>query len=240
MESLNTSGLKRNPDAIKKCFKTIGGSIIATKDIRLIFPERYINKNIATVGSTVRVVSIYAILDNEGNYAVSNVPVMVELTPSNIGEIEASGINKVCYFEKDSVFAPKNTLIKDDKFLYDLFDEFIINGNVPAFMNYEDISNIIAQARKYAGQGIGDNPVAMEILASIISKSKENDEHYMRQFIKNKGNNTKIKYIGLKNLYHTFDNTISKLVGNYYSTGVTTAILDKEEKTTNIEEILRA
>lgn len=243
MDTLNVSGLKRDPDAIKKAFKKIGSSMVVTKDMRVIFPERYTNIDLAIIGSTVRLTSIYAILDDEGNYAVSNIPIFIELTPSNITDIEINGkVNKVLHFEEGTTFTENVNMVIDNTFLYDLFNEFYINGNIPWFISYNDAITIFEKTKKYAKSGLGDNPITMEILASILARNPKNKSEFYREILKNENDLNKVipQYIGLMNIYFTFDNTVSKLVGSYYGQGISSAIISRETSTTTIEEILRA
>ena len=237
MDSLNVAGLKRNPDAIKKAFKTIGDALVVTKNLRVIYPDRYNNIGLSILGTTVRVISIFAIIDDDGNYAVSNVPIFIELTPSNVDEISVGNdINKVLYFDEGSVYTENTNLVMDDRFLYDLFNEFYISGNIPWFMDYDDVINIFSETRKYADSSLGDNPITMEILAAVLARSKKDKTTFYRQTdLKDKAD-----FVGLMNIYFTFDNTVSKLVGSYYSQGVSSAIINKEKEPTKIEEILRS
>ncbi len=238
MESLNISGLKRKPEVIAKHFKAVGDATVVTSNLRIIFPERYVARGLAVMGSHVRLLSVYAVLDDDNNYGIVNIPIFINITPTNISEIDIEGkLHVVCHFEKDNIFTTNNTLVIEDDFLYDLFDEFMIQGNIPWYIEYDDIANILHESEKYVARDIGSNPVAMEILASIISKSPEDSKLYYRQ---SKKVNVRPKYLGLSKSYVYGDSTISKVVGNYYSVGVTSAILNKETETTDIEEILRA
>jgi len=243
MDILNYSSLKRNPSVIKKCFKQIGDSMVVTKNIRVIYPERYESIGLAIPGSTIRIVTIYAVLDDDGNYAVSNLPIFIELSPTNISNIEVDGVvNKVLEFEANSTYAENVNLVVGNKFLYNIFNEFYINGKIPWFMGYDDLINIFNQTSKYASSDIGDNPIITEILASIVAKNPNDKKSLYRLQLKSYDDLSKIKpsYVGLLNLYYTFDNTVSKLGGSYYSKGVTSAIISPETETTKIEEILRA
>lgn len=242
MQTLNIDKLKRNPDAIKQSLKKIGNSLIAKKRLRVIFPDRYTAVDMAIVGSTVRLASIYAILDDEGNYSVSNLPIFVELTPSNISNIEIDGnVNKILIFEEDSVFMPDTKLVIDNRFLYDFFNEFYVNGRVPWFMSYNDLIDIFKLTSKYADSNLGDNPITMEILASIVARDTNDKTKFFRETINSpKDITNKPASIGLMNIYYTFNNTISKLTGSYFQQGLNSAIVNKEKESTLIEDILRA
>lgn len=243
MDTLNISGLNRNPDVIKKSLVKIGNSLVTKKNLRVIFPDRYNDINLAIIGSTVRLVSIFAIIDDNGNYSVANLPIFVDLSPSNIGDIEVDGImNKVLYFEEGSVFMENIDLMVDNRFLYDLFNEFYISGKIPWFMNYDDTMKIFEKTKKYANSDLGENPITFEILASIISRLPSNKAVYYREAITSVSDiaKTKPNYVGLMNIYYTFANTISKIAGNYFTQGLNSALVNKETEVTKIETMLRA
>lgn len=237
MDDLNPDRLKRNPEAIKKCFKVVGDTTIVTKNIKVIYPDRYNTIGLAILGSTVRLISIYAILDEDGNYAIANNPIFVELTPSNVSEVSVgNSINKVLHFEESSTFTENNSLVIDDRFLYDIFNDFYINGNIPWFMNYEDVISVLANTSKFAGSSLGDNPLSMEIISAVLARDAKDKTKFYRQTEMTKDP----IFVGLMNIYFTFDNTVGKIAGSYMSQGITSAIVNKEKETTKIERILRA
>ena len=81
--------------------------------------------------------------------------------------------------------------------------------------------------------------MAFEILTSIVSRDPSNKRVYFRQIL-NKHEDINPAFIGLNNLYYSFDNTGAKILGNYFGEGVIAAIIDKEKKTSATSEILRA
>jgi len=243
MDILDPKKLKRDANKIKQAMTTIGDTIVVNKNLRVIYPESYESKKLAILGNPVRIVNIYAVLDDDGNYAVSNLPIFMELTPSNIKFIEVNGVvNKVLEFPEGTNFTNNNKMVVNNKFLFDLFNEFYINGKIPWFMEYDDIIDIFKQTDKYANSNLGDNPIVTEILASIVAKNPNDKSKLYRELLKDKKVLKEVhpEYVGLLNLFYTFDNTVSKLTGSYYSKGVISAIVNKEKDTTKIEEILRA
>jgi len=240
---INIDNLKRNPTKIKKCFKKIGKSLITTENIKVIYPEKYESKNLAVVDSTVRLVSIFAILDDNNNYAVNNLPIFINLTPSNIDHVTIDNeLYTVLEFEEGSTYTENTELIVNNKFLYDLFNLYYINGKIPWFMNYNDLINLFSKTAKYANSDLGSNPIISEILASIVAKSPTDKSILYREILKNNKkllNSIKPTYVGLMNPFYTFDNTVSRISGSYYSKGLMGALINKEKETTRIEEILR-
>lgn len=242
MLTLDTKRLKRNPELIKSYFKKVGESTVVKNNVRIIFPDRYINKELAVIGNSVKLVSIYAIIDEDDNYAVVSAPIYQEVSPNNINDISIDGIiYKELHFDKDDVFILNNNLVVTDNFMYDIFDEFFIKGNIPWFMDYNDMSNIMLETKKYAGSNIGKNPLTFEILTSIIARDKTNKKTYFRKIL-NKNNINKIKpiYVGLNNIYYSFDNTGARLIGGYFGAGLTTAMAEPETKSSEVSNILRS
>lgn len=233
--------LKRKPDIIKSAFKQIGNSLIVKEDLKILFPSRFINKHLASMGDTVNVLTIFAIVDENNNYAIINLPTKIELTPSMTNEVS---INDDPYmlleFYKNDVFTTNINLLQQDSFIYDLFDDLFIQGNVPWYLDYEDLSNILILSQKYAGSRIGNNPLGLEILTSIVARLKKDKTVFYRTLSKDikAMNKEKPSYVALQNIYYTFNSTLAKTSGSYFKDGITSSLVNKEDKKTKLEEII--
>ena len=124
--------------------------------------------------------------------------------------------------------------------MYDIFDEFFVQGNVPWYLNYDDLSNIFIESKKYANSNIGSDPLAFEILSSIVTRSSEDKKVYYRHLITSGNNKIKPDYVGLNNPYYSFDNTGAKLIGSRFGAGLNVALVEPEKKTSATSQILRA
>lgn len=239
MEKIHVSGLKRNPSVIKSYFKKVKNTVLVTEDVKVIFPERYINRDLAQIGSTVDVMSIYAILDGKKNYAIVNKLIMQNLSPYNITEITIDNvIYKELHFRKGDVFITNTNLVKTNTLIYNVFDEFFTKGNIPWFLSYNDLSDILIASKEYTGSDIGKNPIAVEILASLIARNADDKTKFYRTVKEKK--KVKPSYIGLNNIFYSFDNTGAKLVGGYFGQGVPNAMVVPETKSSEVTKILRA
>lgn len=241
MQPFNIKNLKRKPDIIKSCFKIVGNSIILNKEISVIFPTRFINRKLAHMGDTVNVLGIFAIVDENNNYAIMNIPAMIELTPSMSNEINIEDDPYMLLeFNQYDVFTANTKLLQEDGFIYDLFDDFFIQGNIPWYLDYEDLSNILVLSQKYAGSRIGSNPLGLEILASIAARVSSDKTIFYRTLSKDmeKMKKDKPSYVALQNIYYTFSSTLAKTSGSYYKDGIVSAIVNKEKKKNKLEVIL--
>jgi hypothetical protein len=242
MDKLNISGLKRNSDIIKSYFKKVGETTVVKANVKILFPARYINRGLAIIGSNVKLLSIFAIVDEKNNYAVVRAPIMQEVSPYVIGEVSLDDVvYKELSFRANDVFITNNNLVKTDNFMYEVFDEFFVKGNIPWFMDYDDVANVMLETGKYADSKIGDNPLTMEILASVIARNPNDKRVFFRKKLtpENK-NKLKPVYVGLNNIYYSFESTGAKLIGGYFGYGVTAAIVDKEEETSDVAKVLRS
>ena len=238
METLEIKNLKRDPSKFKNIFKTVGDVVLTTKDIDIVFPERYITRELAVISSSVRLLGIYAILDRSNNYCIVNNSIVQQLAPYIISDVTVNGVvYKKCSFEANTPFLLNNNLIVTDSFLYDIFEEFLSKGNVPWYLDYNDLADIFANTERFNGKSVGNDPIALEILTSVVAKSSVGKDIPYR-LVKNK-KLVKPEYIGLNDMRFAFDNTGSRLVGSYFSDGITTSIVDPETKTSEQTKILR-
>lgn len=243
MDKLNTGLLKRRPDIFKTYFKRINNITITTENIRVLIPERYINKEFIFMGTSTRVLGVYAILDDNNNYSVVSVPIFQDLSPVNVTDIMVNNVlYKVLHFNKDDVFISNNIMVISDNFIYDMFDEFYIKGNIPFFLDEDDVADMFIEAGKFAGSNVGKNPLTYEILTAVIARDPKNNAEFYRRKIKNESDKSTIKpvYVGLNNIYYSFDNTAARTIGGYYGSGVVTAIVNPETSPTIVADLLRA
>jgi len=241
METVESSSYKHKPDLIAKLFKQTGNTIIANDDLNIVFPERYIDKSLATLGSTVDVIAMVAIIDNQDNYGVMLMPITMTVTPNAIEDIMIDGkLYKSLLFDKGDVVVPNTIMVKNADFMYNLFDEFFVKGTVPWYISYDMLSDIFIESKKYANSGIGGDIVAFEILTATIARSAKDKHQQYRQTIKSTNDKSPVEYVGLNSVYYSYVNTGAKLIGNYYGVAVTGAIVDKEKESTELVDMLRS
>lgn len=239
MDDIDISKLKYNPSVIKNKLKIVGDKVITGDDLMVVFPEHFIKRELAIIGSTVKLVSIYCIIDSSYNYAVMASPIYQELSPERITETSISGtLYTVLKFSKDTLFLVTDHLVISDNFLYDVFDEFFIKGNIPFYMDYEKLSGLFLESKKYANSSIGTNSIIFEIITSIISRNSIDKTIYWRHSL-NKGTKDNMEYIGLSNIYYAFDNTGAKIIGSYFEPGLVNAVMNKEKTPTETVKVLR-
>ena len=242
MENISTTELKYNPAAFSNIFNVKKDVTITNANIMVLFPDRYINRKLVLMDNVISIVAIYAIVDENNNYCTVLAPIFQTMTPNLIRDVNVDGEPyKALYFDAGDVFIPNNKLIVRDSFIYDLFDEFFIKGKVPWFLNYEQLSNLFAESKKYANTNVGADSMAFEILTAIISRYNKDKKVYFRTVVdKSNRNALTPTYVGLNNPYYSFDSTGAKLIGSRFGTGLIVGMVEPETKTSVTTDILRS
>lgn len=243
MDGIDITLLQRKPEVIKKYFTIKNDITYVNKSVTIVFPERYIDRKLAILDTTVKLLACHAIIDEDLNYTVVSAPIIQILAPSKIGTLTVGeDTYKTLEFEvtdEPIVYMPNNNLAMSDSFIYNIFDEFFIKGKVPFFLTYHDISDIFKEAKKYAGANIGTDPLVFEFLSSVIARDSSNKKIYTR-LSENPGSTEHIDYVGLNNPFYSFDNTAAKIIGSRFKIGLNTALVEPETKTSRTIQILKA
>src|SRR5574344_1477101 len=104
MEHINTKELKYNHEAIKSCCMIKNNMTIATKDVKIVFLDSYLKKELAIIEDYVTLIGIYAIIDNNNNYVPVIAPIFNKLLVSKIDDATCTDgkLYKMLFIDKDS------------------------------------------------------------------------------------------------------------------------------------------
>jgi len=234
MDYIKSNDLKHNPEVIKSYFRVKDAMTIVTENIKIIFPDRWLNKELAIIDDTVKVIGLYGILDNHGNYAESSAPIYQDIVANMISDAicDDGMLYKVLDIEAGSVFLSNNNLVVSDNIIYYIFDEFLIKANIPWYISYDNLPDLLAESRVYCDSNIGDNRIMFEVLAAMVARGDDKTEYFRHN------PNAKPNWVALNNIYYSYKNTGAKLIGGYYGYGVSAAIVNPEVEATKIEKHL--
>lgn len=217
-------------------------SVITKTGCKIFIPKRFIEREVAAIGSENYTLGIFPIVTSDNKYLLINAISYIYLNPS---EFSTAFIDEDEYIEFS--FAPNTVVIKSldlvqkDTLVYDVFNDFISNGNIPWYINYDDAGTILDTATTLAGTSIGANPEPIEILIAAISRNKQKKMEYFRQLVKTPEDIKKISpaYVPLKSVTYSVTNTTNKLAGAYFDEGITSALNNPTTRPDNIGTILR-
>jgi hypothetical protein len=225
---------KRDVEHFKKILTSGKNGIVTTsKEIDVMFPKRFEKINLAKPGIVYDVIGAFAIVDHVAKkYSVLTIPAMLRVPPSRNSTIDVNGVKytKLTIYPNDMVFSTE--VIISGMVIYDLMNEFDIQGNVPWYMNEQDVAKKLQYSDQFTGSDIGDHLLAFEIYVSITARNPLKREQPYRLLANDLKllNIHKPEFTGLQNVFLTYDSTIDKIGGNYFKMGVSSAIVNQEKK----------
>lgn len=236
--------LIRNPSAVlSQLVETPSRQVLTKAACRIQVPERYTTIGLGQIGVSTFIYGCFAIILETGEYAVCNINAMVEITPYKILNTTVNDVPyHEFYFQPDQVVIKTTDLVKIDTLIYNVFDEFIFQGKIPWFMNYEDVGKLFDTAKFHANSDVAQNLEVIEFIASMITRSVEDRSKYIRTVARQSSDvaSNKIAFVPLKSVFYSVNSTVNKLAGSYFSDGVTSALVKKTNNVEKIEAILRA
>lgn len=241
---MDLKSLVRDADKVKSVLTELpDGRLVTSKRVCIYIPTRFAERDLAYIGLDNNIVGIYAIVLDNTYYGVSTINAMINIDPSSINRIK---IEDEQYFE--FVFNPGSTvfksvnLVKTDVLTYKIYDEIFSNGNVPWYINYQDLGKIFDTARYHAGANIGGNKEVTELIASLVARDPVDRTKYYRTVLESTADLKKKEpmFIGLKSVVYSATNTTNRLGGSYMSTGIVASLVNPSERVERVENLLRA
>jgi len=232
----------RNPERVRKALVKKGDMIIAKETCKIMIPSTFIQKGLAEFGLDTYVLAIYAMIVEDKYYAVSIVPAMMQIDPSQVVRTMVDGTEyTVCVFEPGDTVIVNTNLVRNDKIIYPIFNEVFSRGRVPWQLSYEDMGNFFQHAGKFAGAQVGTNHEVMEVFVSILARSSQDKTVNYRHVVQSYGDlvSNPPEYIPLRNVNFAATNTISKLAGSYFSEGVISALVSPTTRLERLDRQLR-
>jgi hypothetical protein len=238
-----TKHIRNAPAVLNQLVETPTGQVLCKVPCTIQVPSRYADVGLGHIGIHTYTYGLFALILETGEYAVCNLNALVELNPfkittSKVDEIEYHNF----HFDANQVVITTTDVLRRDTLMYNVIDEFIFKGKVPWFLEYEDFGKLFDKAKEFANSNIGQNIEVIELLASLVTRSKTDRSKYIRLVANSFSDisHDKIEVVPLKSIFYSVNSTVNKIAGNYFSDGVTSALVTPTTKVDKIESILRA
>lgn len=217
------------------------GRVVAKKPVKIYIPTRFAERGLASIGSEIYIVGIYAITVNDLHYGVSVVNAMMRIEPTSMMKTTIDNDEYYeFFFEPGSTVFPSTQLVKMDTLVYRIYDEIISKGRVPWYLGYTELGRLFDTAKYHAGANIGENPEVTELIISMIARDKKDRRFYYRQVVKSLDDVQKSPpvFIPLRNITYGATNTTNKLAGSYFNEGMVSALVNPADRQERIESLL--
>lgn len=240
----NLPNMQHNPEKIRAVLKKLPDKrLITIEPITLYFPERFVERNLAIVGSDIQCIGLIGINLNDQYYANLMVDAMVKLEPSGILKTEFDGdVYYKLMFEKGSTVFSSVELVKTDILTFNIYNEIIASGKVPHYMGYLEQAHLFDTAGKHAGAKVGERTEITELLVSLNARDAKNRRKYYRETVKTLDDvyTRPPVILPLKSPEYSPTDTLTKLAGSYWERALVSAVVNPSEKTERIEALLRS
>lgn len=226
--------MKRDKDFIKSKLYVKDGKIYTKEKTIIEFPKWYENKELLDIQDVTYLYGVFAIIIDD-KYSVSIIPTLVNTSPIIIREVERDSVTYIQFvYGKDDVIIDNINVVKKDLLSYNLFENFFIYAKAPWFIAYDDLIKIMDNLLSYANSNLGENFIASELVTSFIARTKKDKSIFLRQ-----DSSSEAEYVDLTNVYYSALSTLNKVAGNYFTEGLTSALVQKEVTPTKLENLVR-
>lgn len=234
--------LKKDPDRIKQSLSVKNDIMVSTADIKIMIPKHYTKQKMASITTDVYIVGVFAYVLEDKYYGTSIAPTMMRITPDTTQTVKVDGVEYFLFgFSKGSVICPNINLIKRTAILYNLWNEFISNGRIPWYFDYENLAKLFSLSGYYTGSALGANNVVHEMIIAVLTKNADNTKESYRYALKSKKDLDNVRPLVVKTLDVSkgASNTTAKIIGGYFDEGINSALINPSKRKEPIEDLLR-
>lgn len=237
---MDVSKCVRNANAVKKELITHkDGTVTSKKECVVTVPLVWEEKGMFIRGESILVTAICPIII-DGTYSVLNVLAKMVTDPSTIQTVTIDDTEYIAmYYEPGDRILARGDVVKDDGLPYFVFDTLIDKGRIPWFLSYDDIGKLFDSSIAYAGLKFNIDHAIFEMVASLIARDRSDRSKFYRHAI-NKKPTADTTYIPMRSVQYGASNTTAKLIGAYWSEGLTSALVHPSERKELIEDLLRS
>lgn len=241
---IDPSKMTRNAKAVlDQLVISPNSQMIAKANVTIMFPSRFLSKNLASLGGEPLCVGLFLVALDSGEYAVMNWVAKVPLRPSSIMETEHDGVlYQEFEFFKGDVICPNTNLVISDTLAYYVYEELYSTGKYPWYFTEYDALTLLKTSKETCGVKLAANNATFEMLVAHLTRQIQNRYDFHRH--NNPGDmNRKIgdgfDIIALRNVSYGAQDTTSKIMGSYLDEGLTSALISPSDRASALEEIYR-
>lgn len=237
---MDIKGLKRDKVKIQSLLAYHkDGTVSAIDDTIITVPAYWEEKGLFIRGDTISVIAICPII--VGNYyAVLNILSLISTDPESISIVSIEDVDYIkLFYSKGDRILSKSNVVLDDGLPYKAFDELIDRGKVPWYLTYDDMGKLMDTAADYTGLKFNIDHAIFEMVASLMTRDSNDRSKFYRHRL-NVDPKTQYTFIPMSSVQYGASNTTAKLIGAYWSEGLSSALVHPSERKELIEDLLRS
>lgn len=240
---MNIDHLVRDKTKIHAALKEVNNTLVAVKPCKIYIPDHYVGAELGNIAEDISIVGIYGIAVDDKYYGVSNACALLQIEPSSSNTVEINGTKYMeFYFDVNDKVVKNLNLIRLTTLVYRIYVEIISKGKVPWYLSYHDVCFIFDTALSHGNVDLMADSAMLELLASVLARQRSDKSKFFRHLdgLKDTDLKTKPTYVALKSVQYQSTNTVAKLMGNYFSEGLSAALVHESTTNESIETLLRS
>jgi hypothetical protein len=237
---MNVDNLKRDPARVNALYTVQpDGSVVANRDFEIHLPKRFVENGMAEVGEVVTTAAVLGVVVPGEFYGLLSAMVDITLMPLSVNETVIKGVAYlVLEFSKGDTVIENLTVIQDSNKPYAYMLEFYYYAKIPWYMNKNDVTSLFDKARQQSGSDVGSSPQVIRVYTAMMFRDPDNlDKPYRYSKAMLEGREPVI--VGLNNGPMLIEGTFAKASGGYLADNTLAAIINPDEKVTDLEKIIR-
>lgn len=238
---MDYNNLKHNPSAVANNYKYVDDKcVVSGNTLQVIFPERWVAKELAELGEVVHLIGYFAVIDDKGNYGKMMIPSIIRTEPDRITKVVIDGDAYVkMEYDKGSNLITSMNVVMDDNLIYYIYSEFLEKARIPFYFSYSDRARFFNESRKYNGFKLGYDPAAIEFLVAFMHRNPDDISESFRHVPNAQNSTMKPSVMGLNDVTTGSSNFITKVTKSYTTAGITSALNNPARRAERIETMLR-
>lgn len=221
---------------------TDDGVLVTTKPCKIQVPKRYLERNLASVGSEVYILGIFGLIMEDQYYSVSMADAMVRILPASTDTVDVDGEQylEFSFAAGDQLFNSLD-LVQNDVLMYYIYDECVAKGRQPWYMNYVDSLHLFDSARAHGGTDLGNHAI-LNLIISTTARNPQDLTVMYRHTVQSMADVVARPptIVPFRSVVYNTPNTLSKLIGAHFGDSLSSALVHPTDKVERIEELLRA
>lgn len=237
---MDVTQLPRNPEKIHSVYTELpDGSLVANRPFLVYLPKRFTENDMAEVTDVVRTAAVLGIVIPGECYAPLTALMDITLCPSAIHETTIDGTRYlVLEFDEGDTFIENLNVPKEPNQPYFYYMEFVIYAKIPWYVDKDTLTSLFDYASQDLGKKVGETPQIMRVLMSMMFRDPDNlDRAYRNSQAMLDGRPPVI--VGLNNSSMLIDGTFSKLLGGYLADNMLSAIINQDDKVTDLDKMIK-
>lgn len=231
----------RDPIRVNAAVKQVGSRVVALESLRMYFPTRWTERDLATIESVITVLGYVALVTDDNRYANTKISGYLRVEPDRISqETIDNELYTVLWFKKGSSVIASTDIVMNDNLVHSIYTELLGKGKIPWYFTYQDRPRLFENIGYYNGVDRNGDPAIWSFMAASASRDPDDPQRYYRQR-KNPTDDMDTHppiTVGLKLVSYHGSSLISKQGGSYFDAGTTSALANPSERIERTEQML--